>query len=275
MFDHHPGLSPGIQPPFDLEMPAGAQTAWELIAGAIMIYTLYYFVQRIRIEKSAFPAFFWLGTLVLMFAEPLFDVAMTCYYPHEGMNGTFELWGRIMPLFLVFCYVGGIARVMYGVALVIEEGVQPSFIWKAFAIMGVGTAIYEVITINLGLWTYYSPVHPIRVLNYPLGIGIPNGAAFLLSALAVVKLRPLIEAESKPWLATLILPIVFVMGEFAVGWPYFSAINTEAGIDNPLIGIAGLATTLIFALALVWWVTLVGTQRSPAKRAGKTEAAVA
>jgi len=248
-------VSPAIQPPFDLVMPATAQTVWEMISAAILLYTLYYFARQSRKEQSWFPMLFWLGTIPLTFAEPLFDVGMTCFYPHVGQHAVFELFGRSMPLFLVFCYLGGIAPVMYAVALRIEQGAGTAFIWKVFVIMGAGTAVYEIITINLGLWTYYSPAHPLRVFNYPLGIGIENGAAFLLTAFAVVKIRPMLKGGQQ-WLAALILPIVFVMGEFAAGWPYFSVINTEAAIESRALGFAGLFGTLFFAVAIVWWITI-------------------
>ncbi|HKY90003.1 MAG TPA: hypothetical protein VJM11_03150 [Nevskiaceae bacterium] len=260
MFRLDMAASPAIQPPLDLPMPAGAQAAWEIIAGTIVAFTAFYFIRRARIERSAFPLLFWLGTVPLMFAEPLFDIGMTCFYPHVGQHTAFELYGRQMPVFLVLCYLGGIAPVMYTVSLRLAAGVDRAFVWKWFVFMALGTAVYEVITINLGLWTYYSPAHPIRLFNYPLGIGIENGAAFLLTALATAKLRPTMTGP-RLWLAPLILPMVFVMGEFGTGWPYFSVINTASAIDHRWLGFAGLAGTLLFALVLTGWVASQVTGR--------------
>lgn len=266
MFRLDMAASPAIQPPLDLAMPAAAQQGWEIVAGTIVAITAFYFFRRARIERSAFPLLFWLGTVPLMFAEPLFDVGMTCFYPHVGQHTAFELFGRKMPVFLVLCYLGGIAPVMYTVSLSLAAGVERGFVWKWFAMMALGTALYEVITINLGLWTYYSPAHPIRLFHYPLGIGIENGAAFLLTALAVARLRPSMTGQ-RVLFAPVILPMVFVAGEFGTGWPYFSVINTAAAIDNRLIGLAGLAGTLAFAFALTAWVASQVSRRGVPARA--------
>lgn len=255
-------VSPNIQPPFEQVMPAGAQTAWEIVTATIVVFTILYFVRQARAEKSLFPIQFWLGTFLLCLFEPIIDIGMGCFYPHIGQHTVFEMYGRQMPLFLCLAYLGGIAPVMYAVAMRIERGVDAAYMWKAFVLLAIGTGSYEVITIYLGLWSYPSPAHPVRILNYPIGITIENGAAFLLTALAVGKLRPMITGGAKQWLAALILPIVFVMAEFGVGWPYFSVINTAAAVENRWLGFAGLFGTALFGLVMVWWVIQVGTVRS-------------
>lgn len=248
----NPDVTPAIQPPLEMVMPATAQTAWEIIAGLIVLWTIYYFVKESRRIGSLFPLLFWLGTFMLAFAEPIIDIGMGCFYPHVGQNTAFELYGREMPLFLFLCYLGGIAPVMYAFGMKIAEGASSSYIWKAFIIMGIGTGIYELITINLGLWTYYS-IHSFRIFNYPPVIGFMNGASFLLTSLAVAKFYPLLKGK-RQFMAIFILPVVFMGAEFATGWPVYSTSHTVASIEYPILSWLGTLVSIFFALLVAWWV---------------------
>lgn len=247
-------VSPQIQPNMALEMPQGAQLGLEIIAGLIMLWTIYYFIVQAKKTNSAFPIFFGLGALPLMFIEPLLDITMGCFYPHVGQNTAFELYGRKMPWFLVFCYLGGIAPVMYAAGRKMAEGVTSGFIWKLFFLMGAGTAIYELITINLGLWTYYG-AHPFKLFNYPIEVGFTNGVAFVLTALTVAKLEPVLKGKLQ-YMAILILPIVFAAGEFASGWPIYSVIHTAASLEYPVISYLGFLAMIGMTGIIIWWVNV-------------------
>ena len=243
--------TPHIQPPLEMPMPATAQTGWEIVAGLIVVYTIYFFVKEARDTRSLFPIYFWLGTFILGFGEALVDIAMGCFYPEVGQNMAYKMYGREIPIASYMGYVGGIAPAMYLVAKRIEEGATSAFIWKGFWLMGLGTAVYELITINLGLWTYYG-VHPMRVFNYPLGIGVCNGAAFILCSVTVAKMRPYLTG-SRQYMALLLLPIVFIAGEFGAGWPLYSVVHSVASLEYPVLPYIGLAITCLFAYMILYW----------------------
>ncbi len=245
-------VTPAIQPALDLVMPAQAQIVATVLASLGAVYAWCWMIRESRATCTRILLYFWLGSVGMMFSEPIWDLAQTCVYPHVGQHEAFELIGRLIPLYSAAVYLSlGVFVLM--LAKRIRQGVDGKFVWKAFFGSVLGLSVFEIIPINVGLWGYFG-AHPWPIFGFPLGIGLVNATSFLSTAVFTAKVWPSI-AKGREFLAMFICPIVFVGVSFGVGWPLYSVANTARALDSAILPYLGFFASLMLSIVTVWCLT--------------------
>jgi hypothetical protein len=201
-------------------------------------------------ERTPFYALLVLGALVGAFAEPLYDVAMMLYfYSTPGMWTHFTAFDIPQPIWTHSGYVVLYAAPAIYIARLIARGAMKRhtlFVWAGITLLE--SAVFEIIGINGGLYTYWGP-HVFRILQYPLVIGVLETAQVICFAVAASVLR---DRHTNLWqlLGLFVLfPCTFFMANFGAGWPTIIAVHLKH--TSTLAVTAATVVSLCFAVILV------------------------
>lgn len=194
---------------------------------------------------------------VAAFAEPLYDVAFDLWFydVHNGEPGAmfshFTAFGVVQPnwshsgyiiLYATACLYAG--RRMYEGRL----GRQGLFlIWIAEITT---SCVFEVIGTATNVYTYYGP-YELRILNYPLVIGVLEGTQVVLFTVFAVQIW---RRVSTRWGLTSLLaafPITMFGANFGIGAPIIIALHLEESVFSSEI--VWFATFLTMALCALAW----------------------
>lgn len=261
-----------MQPPIGHALNLGTQAvllygSWILTLAVLVIAAVIG-----RREHTWFYVLLVLSVGVGAFVEPLYDTAMMLYfYSTSGMVAHFTAFGIPQPLWTHSGYV-----VLYAVpALLIARRAHRGTLTRAhiysFAALEFGmSCVFEMIGINGGAYAYWGP-HVLRILNYPVIIGLLETAQVVVFATVATTLRRHVpERLSGPSLFV-VFPCTFLGINFGAGWPTIIAIHLAA----PHMAVTLAATLLSAALALsvVHAVARVHSHRRAGHRATERRAA--
>jgi len=208
-------------------------------------------VQMSRKERTPFYVLLLLAAMVGAFAEPLYDEAMDLYFYSPGLWTHFTAFNIPQPNWTHSGYA-----VLYGsAALFITRQIAAGRLTRGglYAWAGVELAMsctFEMIGINGGAYAYWGP-HVLRVLNYPLVIGMLEAAQVITFSVIAAQVR----ARSNRWPQLLVLfavfPATFFGANFGAGAPTIVALHL-----NPFSGSLMYAGTLLSMTAAVLLIRL-------------------
>ena len=201
-------------------------------------------------ERTPFYALLVLGALVGAFAEPLYDVAMMLYfYSTPGMWTHFTAFDIPQPIWTHSGYVVLYAAPAIYITRQIARGMMTRrtlFVWAGITLLE--SAAFEIIGINGGLYAYWGP-HVLRIVQYPLVIGVLEAAQVICFAVAASQLRARCTAQWQLLGLFVLFPCTFFMANFGAGWPTIIAVHLKH-VSTPVIAAAtvvsiGLAVMLV------------------------------
>jgi hypothetical protein len=201
-------------------------------------------------ERTPFYALMVLAAAVGAFAEPLYDVAMMLYfYSTPGMWTHFTAFDIPQPIWTHSGYVVLYAAPAIYIAHQIARETMTRrklFLWAGITLLE--SAVFEVIGINGGLYSYWGP-HVFRILQYPLVIGVLEAAQVICFAVAAAQLRSRCTGQWQLLGLFVLFPCTFFGINFGAGWPTIIALHLDR-TSTPLIA-AATVVSIAFAVVLV------------------------
>jgi hypothetical protein len=201
-------------------------------------------------ERTTFYPLLVLAVLVGAFVEPLYDTAMMLYfYSTAGMVTHFTAFGIPQPLWTHSGYV-----VLYALpALVITRSAWRGTLTRRrlYTLAGVEllmSCAFEMIGINGGAYAYWGP-HALRVLNYPLVIGVLETAQVVAFAVAAAALRRRVRGQAGLLGLFVLFPCTFLGVNLGAGWPTIIAIHLAT--PSRAVTLAGTLMSVLLALIVI------------------------
>jgi hypothetical protein len=195
---------------------------------------------------SPFYGLLILAAMVAAFAEPLYDVAFSLYfYSTKGMHHTITAFGVPQP---VWAYSG--YAVLYAApAIYINRKLQQGKLDRAGLVPVAGVILlmscaFEMIGINVGTYTYWGP-HVLRILKYPLVIGVLETAQVVCFSVAAAELRQRSRSPLDLLALLAIFPVTFFGANFGAGAPVIIGIH----LGNPSTAIVTVLTLVSIGCA--------------------------
>jgi hypothetical protein len=182
-----------------------------------------------------------LGSAVVTFNEPVFDIMDAVWHPIIGQNTAFTLLGRSVPLWAFPGYVG-----VYGCSALLmlqafNSGITKRAVWLWCLVPIAADAVMEMVILHWNLYFYYAN-QPLKVLNFPLYQAPCNTAGVFLAVTVLYLLSPYLK-QSWKWFpaAIVVLPICGLMGFTGASLPAVFAVNAT-DIPNWLTQLCGIAS---------------------------------
>lgn len=227
------------------------QSIFTWASWAIALAMLGYAVHLWRRERTPFYVCAVLAAGVAAFAEPLYDVTFDLWFYDAHKDGTpgamwshFTAFGVVQPNWTHSGYVILYAAVaLYAGRRMYEGRLSKQGLFLVWGAEVLSSCVFEVIGTSdrTGVYTYYGP-YVLRILNYPLVIGVLEGTQTLLFTVLAINIWRRVESS---WGLTSLF-IAFPMTMF----------GANAGLGAPLI-IALHLSPDDFSKGLVWVGTLL------------------
>ena len=181
-----------------------------------------------RKERTPFYVLVVLAAMVGAFGEALYDTAFSLYFystPH--LQSFYTAFGVPQPVWTHSGYA-----ILYALpALFIAQKVWQGRLTRSslYAWAGVELAmscVFEITGINIGTYTYWGP-HVLRILHYPIVIGVLEAAQVMCFSIAASQLRH--RATSDWGLLGLfaIFPVTMFGANFGAGCAVIIAIHLQ------------------------------------------------
>ncbi|MGH1422279.1 MAG: hypothetical protein ACRBEQ_10705 [Hyphomonas sp.] len=244
-----------MTPPYD--QPVNLLTQSILTFGSWGL-TLVFLIIALRFclkEKTPFYLLVMIAAMVAAFAEPLYDEGMDLLFYVPGIWSHFTAYDIPQPNWTHSGYA-----VLYGSAAMyigrqIHLGqLTRSAIWMWAGIEFLMSCSFEMIGINGGAYEYWGP-HELRVLNYPIAIGILESAQVITFAVLAAKLREHSKSSLNLLWLLLLFPCTFYLANFGAGSPLVIALHLE-NTTRPIV-FAATILSIIGAFGLVRLVSML------------------
>jgi len=240
--------------PVDRPLNLTAQDFFTYGSWALTIALLIVAYVMCRRERTPFYLLVVLASMVAAFAEPIYDELMVLYFytAHDGANALhthFTAFDVPQPVWThsgyAILYGGPAVYITYRIR---HGGLTRRALYLIAASSFLESCAFEMIGINAGAYTYWGP-HVLRVLDYPLAIGLNEMAQVTCFAIAAAQLR---ERVANPWqlgALFLIFPCTFALANYGAGAAMIVGLHAEN--TNELIRYATTLVTIGCALGLV------------------------
>jgi hypothetical protein len=240
-------------PPYDLALNTTMQTVATVVLWGGTIVLLAYAYRLARQERSLFPLLLVLAVAAGSVIEPLYDIAYHLFWLDNGQQWTlFTAFGLPQPVWVMPAYVmvfGLPALLLYRRLM---AGAPVALAFTFGLVLSVTTAVFEIIAINIDLYTYYGEA-PVRLFGYPLWIGLMEGGQIASFAVLAAVLR---HRSTRPihWLALFVLfPANFAWDTLGAGVFTLMVINTPD--PSTLVMWLSVPISVAFSATSLWWTT--------------------
>ena len=237
--------------PINTAIDASVQRNVTIVMGVIAAATLIFaLVWWARTGRPTFLLLFIAGGLMMLF-EPMVDTVGAVWFPKEGSNVAFTLYGRPIPVWLCFTYFVYFGLGVSSAYLVLRRRATPGVLWALWGAAMLGDFVLEATLLHFDTYIYYGD-QPLVLAKFPLWWAPVNGLIVVVTATVVYRF----DAELRGVRTLLIVPIALTCSaavNAAAGWPSWLVLNSEMGWVPRQLG--GLAS---WALA-AWFVHLLGT----------------
>ncbi len=207
-----------------------------------------------RRERTPFYVLLVVAAMVAAFAEPIYDHLMLLYFytQHDGASAIhthFTAAGVPQPVWTH----SGYAILYAGPALYLTHMIRNgtltrSGLYKVAGLSFLESCAFEMIGINAGAYAYWGP-HVLRVLDYPLVIGMLEMAQVMCFAVAAAQLRSRVTASWQLVALLLVFPCTFALANYGGGAALIVGLHAEN--TNELIRYATTIVSMGCALGLV------------------------
>lgn len=233
-------------PPLDMPMPQDWQLSLTIVFGVFAATSWAYAIWLSLRTRDAVPLFILLGGGLAVLAEAPIDILGMCYWAEHGQWTVYESFGRRIPVIALFAYTTFYGGVVAMTVQQFRSGIGYASIWKWSLVWMVMEFLWEPVPIHFGVWTYYG-AQPFRLFDFPLWWPPVNTVGAYGAAFLIYKLLPYAKGAG----LLLLIPGVIagdLMGNAAVAWPIWSALNSTAGYA--LTVSAGALTIALCGFAL-------------------------
>ncbi|MGQ0466667.1 MAG: hypothetical protein ACT4QG_15250 [Sporichthyaceae bacterium] len=241
---------------YSLELHETMQTIATIVLWGGTLALLGYAIKLARVEKSYLPIVVVLSVATGSIIEPIYDITYHLHWLGADGQGNGPQWtlftsfGLPQPVWVMPAYVMVFALPAILLYRSFAAGVTLQKIFGFAALTACTTAMFEIIAINVDLYTYYGEA-PVRVFDYPIWIAFMEASQITGFAVlcAVVKLR-----ATKPYhcLALfLVFPANFAFETLGAGFPTLIAQN----VPDPSTALMTAMVPVSIALAAtgLWW----------------------
>ena len=203
-------------------------------------------------QKTPFYVLIMLAAAFAALFEPLYDAGFMLLFYVPGMWSTFSAFDVLQPVWTHSGYVVLYAGPAIFICDRIRAGLTRQGLWAWAIGVLVCSCVFEMFGIVGGAYSSWGP-HALRILQYPLVIGVLETAQVLCFSVAAAEFRKRIEAQGGNWLPLLglfvLFPCMFYFANFGAGAPVIVALHTQ-GASAGLVLLANLVS-IGFALLLV------------------------
>ncbi len=213
--------------------------------------------------RSGFYVLVLLAAMAAAFAEPLYDIGLMLWFHTPGLWTHFSAFDIPQPNWTHSGYA-----ILYGVpAMVItralhEGRLDRSGFYRLAAMTFAMSCAFEMIGINGGVYQYWGP-HVLRILNYPLVIGVLETAQVSCFAIAASELRRRGGEGWRLWGLFVLFPATFYLANFGAGSPLIIALHLDPA--SPAAVWAGTLLSLAFAAVLILFAAAFVPRVSPSR----------
>ncbi|MCU1693122.1 MAG: hypothetical protein JWM64_2213 [Frankiales bacterium] len=200
-------------------------------------------------QRTPFYLFAVLAAGVAAFAEPLYDVAFDLWFydVHDGQTGamwsTFSAFGVVQPNWTHSGYIILYAAIaLYAGRRMYEGRLTQKGVFLIWAGEIMTSIVFETIGTATHVYAYYGP-YEMRIVNYPLPIGVLEGTQTLLFTVLAVNIWR--RTNSALGLSSLFVafPITMFGANFGLGSPLIIALHLDGGdFSSALVWVASFVT---------------------------------
>ncbi|MGH3892903.1 MAG: hypothetical protein ACRDTW_15205 [Rhodococcus qingshengii] len=250
-----------LQAPIDHELNLVTQSVLVYASWALTGVFLVLALRWGRSERTTFYVLMVLAAMVGAFAEPLYDVGMMLYfYSTDGMITHYTAFGIPQPIWTHSGYVVLYASAAIFIARRIWLGTLTRKALYIFAgVEFLMSCTFEMIGINGNAYAYWGP-HELRILDYPLAIGVLEAAQVVTFAVSAALLRRYAKNLAGLLGLFVIFPITFFGVNFGAGWPMIVALHLEN--TSATIVAVGTAFSILLALCVIRGAAYVATEHA-------------
>jgi hypothetical protein len=226
-------------------------------------------VVRLAYRGEYLGVLFLIGGLCMGLLEPYLDYLGLLWFATDNVAVAVNLFGRHIPLYVVLGYSFFFALQAFIIYRAIQIGKGTRFFLYAFAISWVFDATLQITGAQFGLYKYYGE-QPFMLFGAPAWWFTIDATLQLTAGLVFFVLRVRLVG----WGQLLVIPMLpglYAALNGALGWPVFTAINSNFDAEAngngslALVYLGGIAT---IALAALWaWLVLAEIKRAQ-RRAG-------
>jgi hypothetical protein len=231
-------------PPVNHPLDTGGQlflTVATTLAGVVALTLI---ARMVRRERTVWPVVVVASGILCLFLEPVYDQLFNIWFYDNGEVWEFyTAWGMAQPIWVPLTYLWCYGSLAIDTARRVDRGLTRGGAVKLAGVFLLIYVTFEVIGINLGVYTYFGP-HPFRVANFPIWVSISNAVIGVVAGIAVARLRPLLPGRSV-WALLPVVPAVFAMVSFGGSFPALVAMN----MPDPPTALVWAAAVLSMALA--------------------------
>jgi hypothetical protein len=191
-------------------------------------------------ERTPFYVLIVLAAMFGAFFEPLYDAGFMLLFYTPGLWTHFTAFDVPQPLWTHSGYAVLYAAPAIWITKRIFEGTMtPALLYKWAGVELAMSCGFEMIGINGGAYTYWGP-HVLRILDYPLVIGVLETAQVICFAVAAAELRKRAVGVAPLFGLFVLFPCMFYFANFGAGAPTIVALH-----------VANASTALIMAATLL------------------------
>ena len=233
-------------PPTHMVMPQDWQL-WLTIAFGIFAAISWGYALWLSVRtRDIVPVLVVLSGGIAVLAEAPVDILGMCYWVESGQWTLYETFGRRIPFITLFAYTTFYGGVVAMTLHQFRSGISYSRILKWSLVWMVMEFLWEPVPIHFGVWSYYG-AQPFRLFDFPLWWPPVNTVGAYAAAFLIYKLLPYLRGPG----LLLILPASAsgdLMGNAAVAWPVWVALNSKAGYTATVP--AGILTLVLCGFAM-------------------------
>lgn len=255
------------KPPYDLDLNTMMQTVATAVLWTGTLLLLAYAYRLSRRERSWFPVLFVVAVAAGSVIEPLYDIAYHLFWLDNGQQWTlFTSFGLPQPVWVMPAYVMVFALPAMLLHQRLMAGAGLRLVFKFGLVLSFTTAAFEIIAINLDLYTYYGEA-PMRAFGYPLWIGFMEGGQIASYAVLATVLRRRATRPLHHLALFVIFPANFAFDTLGAGFPTVIAINTPD--PSTLVMWLTAPISIAFSATSLWWTSqLLGRSQPEGAPAG-------
>lgn len=243
-------------PPVDISAPHAWSVAFTAICVLFFLAAVSW-VARLARRGEPLGILFLIGGLFMGLLEPYLDYLGLLWFADDNVAVVVNLFGRHVPLFVVLGYSFFFALQAFIVYRAIHLGMGTRFFLYAYVISWLFDGALQVTGAQFGLYRYYGQ-QPFMIFGAPAWWYTIDATLQLTAGLIFFLLRHRLVGWGR-LLVIPMLPTLYAALNGALGWPVFTALNSNY---NPQLNgngslvfvyLGGVATIALSAL-LVWLV---------------------
>jgi len=181
-------------PPYDHSLNLGTQTILTVASWTIASGLLAASVWRAYRQKTAFPLLLVLSAAVAALAEPLYDIGFKLLFFIPGQWTLFTYGDIPQPVWTVSGYTILYAGPAIFVCEALARGIsrRTFLIWAAVTLLA--SSVFEIYGIAGGAYAYWG-AHALRILGYPIAVGVLETTFVMLFSVLAHEYRNCISNE--------------------------------------------------------------------------------